>query len=259
MEHQAYRCCLPTLAGFAGNHCIGPDFHRRPTGRSPTPSPPRGIPPGYSGLPVRGTANSPPSTTKSLGNSKNWSRWSGSNRRPTVYETVALPAELHRLPKTSPPYYATPWSSGKQIALRSGSWWICFAQRMNIPLEDDYTDIIGKAKRGLGLTNLPLPTRSDDETALRRLASVLRLDPDALVASAQKAWYPRDPGAMDGLACFNTPYSDMTVNSYLVFDPQTKRAAAFDTGTDCDDMLKFAADKGLTIKLILLTHSHGDH
>ncbi len=32
----------------------------------------------------------------SLRISKNWSRWSGSNRRPTVYETVALPTELHR-------------------------------------------------------------------------------------------------------------------------------------------------------------------
>ena len=27
---------------------------------------------------------------------KIWSRWPGSNRRPTVYKTVALPAELHR-------------------------------------------------------------------------------------------------------------------------------------------------------------------
>ena len=32
---------------------------------------------------------------------ENWSRWSGLNRRPTVYETVALPAELHRPPKTT--------------------------------------------------------------------------------------------------------------------------------------------------------------
>src|SRR5437867_4913125 len=65
MEHQAYRCCLPTLAGFAGNHCIGPDVQRRPTVCSPTPLPPRGIPPSCSGLLAWGTATSPPSTTKS--------------------------------------------------------------------------------------------------------------------------------------------------------------------------------------------------
>ena len=64
MEHQAYRCCLPTLAGFAGNHCIGPGFQRRPVVGSPTSPPRRGIRPSCSGLLVQGTANSPPSTTK---------------------------------------------------------------------------------------------------------------------------------------------------------------------------------------------------
>ena len=130
---------------------------------------------------------------------------------------------------------------------------------MRIPLEDDFTDILGKAQRGLRLTTVSLPKNADDEVALRKLATALRLDPDALVASAKKAWYPRDLGPIDGLACFNTPYSDMTVNSYLMFDPQTKHAAAFDTGTDCDGMLQLATKRGLTIDLILLTHSHGDH
>jgi hypothetical protein len=64
MEHQAYRCCLPTLAGFAGNHCIGPGLRRRPTVYSPTSPPRRGIRPSYSGLLVQGTATSPSSTTK---------------------------------------------------------------------------------------------------------------------------------------------------------------------------------------------------
>jgi len=35
MEHRAYRCCLPTLAGFAGNHCIGPGLQRRPRSAPP--------------------------------------------------------------------------------------------------------------------------------------------------------------------------------------------------------------------------------
>ncbi len=73
MEHQAYRCCLPTLAGFAGNHCIGPGFQRRPAVCSPTPPPPRGIPPSCSGLLEQGTATSPPSTTKSL--KRSWNCW----------------------------------------------------------------------------------------------------------------------------------------------------------------------------------------
>src|ERR1022692_4578456 len=66
MEHQAYRCCLPTLAGFASNHCIGPNLRRRPAVCSPTSPPRRGIQPSCSGLLVQGTANSPPSTTKTV-------------------------------------------------------------------------------------------------------------------------------------------------------------------------------------------------
>ncbi len=64
MKHQVYRCCLPTLAGFTSIHCIGPGLQRRPAVCSPTSQPPRGIPPSCSGLLERGTATSPPSTTK---------------------------------------------------------------------------------------------------------------------------------------------------------------------------------------------------
>ena len=35
----------------------------------------------------------------------------------------------------------------------------------------------------------------------------------------------------------NTTYGDMTVNSYLVWDPETKLAAAFDTGADATPLL----------------------
>ncbi len=28
--------------------------------------------------------------------SRTWSRWAGSNRRPLLYESIALPTELHR-------------------------------------------------------------------------------------------------------------------------------------------------------------------
>ena len=142
-----------------------------------------------------------------------------------------------------------------------------------IPLEDNFIDILGKAQRGLHLSDTRLATRARipiaqltaaksghaDDAVIRKLATALNLGRRALVASARKAWHPADPGAIDGLACFNTPFSDMTVNSYLVFDPKTRRAAAFDTGTNCDPLLQLARDHGLKIELILLTHTHGDH
>lgn len=142
-----------------------------------------------------------------------------------------------------------------------------------IPLEDNFTDILGKAQRGLHLNDTRLASRARvsvaqltaaklgraDDAVIRKLATALNLGPGTLAASARKSWRPADSGAIDGLASFNTTFSDMTVNSYLVFDPKTRRAAAFDTGADCEPMLQVARDRGLKIESILLTHTHGDH
>jgi glyoxylase-like metal-dependent hydrolase (beta-lactamase superfamily II) len=93
---------------------------------------------------------------------------------------------------------------------------------------------------------------------LRKIAPVLNLAPDALVQAAKKGWYP--PALqVNGLAQFNTPYEDMTVNCYLAWDTKSKEAVAFDTGADSGPMLQLVKERGLTIKLILLTHTHGDH
>ena len=113
---------------------------------------------------------------------------------------------------------------------------------MKIPLEDNFEDIIGKAQRGLKLPGEISPER-------------LGLSAAALRDSAAKAWYPHNPGPIDGLACFNTPFDDMTVNSYVIFDPKTKVAAAFDTGTDSSGMLEL----GGNVTQIFLTHIHRDH
>ena len=144
---------------------------------------------------------------------------------------------------------------------------------MKIPLEDNYNDIVGKAQRGLGLTDDQLSKKAGisnsdlneakesqfNEIAARKLAAALNLSADALVESGQKSWYPKDPGDVPGLACFNTPYGDITVNSYLVWDPKTSQAVCFDTGATASGMLKFAKDKDLRIQFILLTHTHPDH
>jgi glyoxylase-like metal-dependent hydrolase (beta-lactamase superfamily II) len=123
-----------------------------------------------------------------------------------------------------------------------------------IPLEDNYDDIIGKASRGLKIPVAEMPPASDEDR-IRQLAQQLHLGADALVASAWRKWYPADTGRIDGLECFNTKYEDMTVNSYVVFDPKTKEAAAFDTGADCSGMLALP----VKIQQIFITHIHGDH
>jgi hydroxyacylglutathione hydrolase len=144
---------------------------------------------------------------------------------------------------------------------------------MKIPLEDTYADILSKARRGLGLDLDTLSTKagvpsdlanqilggSFDEPGVRALAVALNLHPDRVAAIGRTDYRPAEIPLMDGLSQFNTPFGDMTVNSYLVWDPGSGNAAAFDTGADCDGMLDAIEERGLKLKLILLTHSHGDH
>jgi glyoxylase-like metal-dependent hydrolase (beta-lactamase superfamily II) len=141
-----------------------------------------------------------------------------------------------------------------------------------IPLEDNFNDIIGKTQRGLGLTSQQLSTQAGvsdaelnavlagtcDEPAIRKLSGPLKLRADALLENARKSWHPQTL-EIDGLRQFNTAYADMTVNAYLVWDPATKKAVVFDTGAHTGKLRKFAQAEGLTIELILITHTHGDH
>jgi glyoxylase-like metal-dependent hydrolase (beta-lactamase superfamily II) len=143
---------------------------------------------------------------------------------------------------------------------------------MNIPLEDSFTDIIGKAQRGLEISDSDLAEQARldanvirklrrghyDELALFRVAPVLGLGARALADLAQNEYQP-EVREIDGLAMFNTTYHDMTVNAFLVWDPKSREAIAFDTGANCRSMLDRVKKEKLTVKLILLTHAHPDH
>jgi hydroxyacylglutathione hydrolase len=142
-----------------------------------------------------------------------------------------------------------------------------------LPLEDTLSDVIGKAQRGLKITNDELAARAEVSRAdlaavkagepidavVRRVARHLRLNPDALVELAHDRWYPEQPEFKRGFAMFNTKFEDMTVNSYLVWDRRTRTAAAFDTGASCDAVLDLAQAEDLRVLYIFLTHTHDDH
>ncbi|MHB8523408.1 MAG: MBL fold metallo-hydrolase [Limisphaerales bacterium] len=142
----------------------------------------------------------------------------------------------------------------------------------NIPLEDNFTDIIGKAQRGFKLTDEDLARRAGvtaadlariksgevDEPVIRKVARSLNLGKTTLVESAGKLWHP-SPQAVPGLAQVNTLYEDMTVNTYLLWDAATGEAAVFDTGATCAGVLQLAKANRLVVRLILLTHTHVDH
>jgi hydroxyacylglutathione hydrolase len=144
---------------------------------------------------------------------------------------------------------------------------------MSIPLEDNVSDILGKAQRGLGISDSQLAERSGisaekirrmregdfDDDAVERAAPVLKLDAAALRKLGTGKWVPEAMGEIEGLSQFNTTYHDMTVNAYLIWDPGTREAVAFDTGADCSEMLQCIGEKRLRVKLTLLTHAHPDH
>jgi len=142
-----------------------------------------------------------------------------------------------------------------------------------IPLEDNVGDIIGKAQRGLGISDSQLAEKARvsseairklrqedyEEAALLSVAPILGLNGQVLCELARGEWHPEKIEANDGLAQFNTDYDGMAVNAYLVWDPATRAAAAFDTGADSSEMVRFANRHKLNVQLILLTHAHADH
>ncbi len=143
---------------------------------------------------------------------------------------------------------------------------------MSIPIEDFYEDIIGKAQRGLGLSDEEVCRQAGlapaaltaaksgrfEEAAARRLAAALRLQPEALIEAGRKTWYP-EPVEVPGLARFNTPCGGMAVNTYLVWDGESGEAAAFDAGAGAGRMLDTLRRHHLNLKAVFITHGHCDH
>src|SRR5260370_16921363 len=111
-----------------------------------------------------------------------------------------------------------------------------------IPLEDNFADIIGKAQRGLGLSDTQLAEKARvnsqtvrklragefDELTVLRIAPVLGLAARALCELA--SWRPPKMEEIEGLAQFATRYYDTAVNSYLVLDPSNRAPAPLHTG-----------------------------
>lgn len=143
---------------------------------------------------------------------------------------------------------------------------------MQIPLEDRYEDVLNKAIRGQRLEAEAVAAQakiSDEqlkaalggefvEPVARRLAGVLGLGADALVALGKGTWKP-NPVSLEGLAQFNTLFRDMGVNSYVVWDKATGDAVCFDSGSDAQPMISLINDNKLKLTRVLLTHSHIDH
>ncbi len=144
---------------------------------------------------------------------------------------------------------------------------------MRLPLEDNFTDVIAKAQRGLKISDERLAELAEVSAAdlaavkggepivavIRRVARHLGLGPNALEDLALDRWYPEQPPFRRGFAMFNTAMEDMRVNNYLLWDSGSRNAAVFDTGANCDDLIEVAKAERLTVTHIFITHTHDDH
>jgi len=159
------------------------------------------------------------------------------------------------------------------VACESGELARLIGLMPRIPLEDNFTDVIGKVQRGLKINDATLAEKAGvtaaDLTAIKggeviepailAVAPVLGLGRNSLLAMAKREWYPKQHLFKRGFSMFNTQFEDMAVNSYLVWDDKTKLAAAFDTGASAEGILDMVESEGLTLRYIFITHTHDDH
>lgn len=140
-------------------------------------------------------------------------------------------------------------------------------------LEDTILDILGKAQKAQGMTdrdlcktaNIGVPELNSirsgrrEPAALERISRALGLRPDPIAEMANETWQPPTVALPTGVMMFTTPFADLTVNHYLIWDPATLKAVAVDAGTDAEALFAALQRHKLTLAKIVLTHGHGDH
>ena len=143
-------------------------------------------------------------------------------------------------------------------------------------LEDEFGDIIGKARFGLNLSAADVagqvgisagelavledcersPTRAESDA----LAALLNLNPKRLWAVAQDAYVP-NPVPLDhgGVRIRVIPYPPMRVYQYVVGDVETGQAVVVDPGAVPEQILGALAEEQWTAAAVLVTHADADH
>ena len=141
-----------------------------------------------------------------------------------------------------------------------------------IPLEDDPSDVLRKAQRGMGIDAAALAHRTGiDEAAIkawvrgdgvptedqaRAVAVVLRLDPGKFADAAARRWYP---GAEIPPNVRHHPHDPHPSNGYLFFLEDGKTAALIDPAGYPKTLLDAVNDGPYALRYILITHKHADH
>jgi|TARA_B110000438_G_scaffold303242_1_gene363871 glyoxylase-like metal-dependent hydrolase (beta-lactamase superfamily II) len=142
-------------------------------------------------------------------------------------------------------------------------------------IEDELSDIVSKAQRGLGISTSQLAARTQlepaavraartgepDEATIRSISPFLGLQADGLWKVHQGTYAPK-VDAVDGFTRIDTPaptqgYEEMQVNAFLLHQPERNEAVLFDTGTSLSAILDALGERDL--KALCVTHTHWDH
>lgn len=142
-----------------------------------------------------------------------------------------------------------------------------------MPLEDDFSDILKKARSGLKLsvgdvarlTGLPgaditALERGDqlrDRAELQAISKALGLRLAALEAIVLEKWLPQPLPLMPGVETVQGDISGYAVKGYLVHD--AGEAVLVDTAYNAEMMLEILEARRLRLVGICLTHGHADH
>lgn len=142
-----------------------------------------------------------------------------------------------------------------------------------MPLEDDFCDIIKKARRGHRLSEGDLAQASGlsagDVTILERggrlpakgeieaLAAALHLRTAPLMHIVLDRWMPEPPRAAGPVETVMGDINGYAVKGYVVYD--SGEALFVDTAYNEEAMLEVLERKNLTLKAVCLTHGHSDH
>jgi hydroxyacylglutathione hydrolase len=142
-----------------------------------------------------------------------------------------------------------------------------------MPLEDDFSDILKKARTGLKLsvgdmarlTGLPgaditALERGDqlrDRAELRAVSNALGLRLAALEAIVLEKWLPKPLPLMPGIETVQGEISGYAVKGYVVHD--AGEAVLVDTAYNPEMMLEILEARRLRLVGICLTHGHADH
>jgi glyoxylase-like metal-dependent hydrolase (beta-lactamase superfamily II) len=142
-----------------------------------------------------------------------------------------------------------------------------------MPLEDEFSDIIKKARMGQGLsvadvarttglpggdiTALERGDRPRDRTEVRALAKALGLRPGPLEQIAIEQWEPAVASPISWVETVRGSINGYGVQGYMVYDGG--EALLIDTAYNASGMIDVLSQHHLRLVGICLTHGHADH